>query len=58
MKRKYNIPLKENEDKVIFQIVVDKHIYEMAKASNNEFNVTITVQTDNPSLNFDVVKRK
>lgn len=51
MKRKYNIPLKENEDKVIFQIVVDKQIYEMAKASNNEFNVTITVQTDNPSLN-------
>jgi hypothetical protein len=54
--QKFNIPLTDNEDKIIFQIVVDKAIYEMARKNNNEFNVSIIVQTDSPQLNFDLVR--
>lgn len=54
--QKFNIPLTDSEDKIIFQIVVDKAIYKMAQKTNSEFNVNIIVQTNSPQLNFDVVK--
>lgn len=54
--QKFNIPLKQNEDRVIFQIVVDKKLYNMAKQNKDGFNISIIVQSDLDGLIFDVVK--
>jgi hypothetical protein len=52
----FKIPLKETEDKVVFEVVIDKNLYKNALERKGPIDILITIKTTSNDLEFDIKK--
>lgn len=53
----YNIPLKSTEDKVVFEIIIDKKVHTNISKLKDPIDILITIKTNSDDLEFDVLSK-